>query len=982
MKNLVGLGLVAWLAFGGVACGTTDLLIENDAVEVDNGNGDPGLAETAVDVTPDPTVEATPDALEAGETASDATEVNEVEVEVGPKAFLSARKVAKIADLIGGDNAYGLVNRAWIIENSRVRFLVQDAGTSVHLYIYGGNLIDADVERAAGVAGNDQFREMFAIVGFRVSSSEKVEVIADGSDGKQAVLRVTGQDVNTNMIALLDNLAQPLGVTIQTDYILDPDVPYVLIRTTAINPTATGLSDVAVGDFLSFGGAQHVFTPEKGFGDSAGDVSVVATRGRGASYGYTVTHGTMNLPMVDASGTVALLGTNFAVPPNGGRASFDRYFIVGSGDIASVMEVAYGLRGDATVTLGGTVKDEKGAALAGARVTAVVPKGVGGDRHAASQAVVALDGTYSMKLPAGTYDVVATAPGRATKTASADLSTHGVTVDLAFAAAGQLGLSVTEVDAADPTTAKPVAAMPGKASLICLDDGGASDKAIEESDGSCARSTDESMDNVDRWCELGAYPMGAGKDSICTVLNSAHGIPASVAVKPGHYKVVVSRGPEFELDTVQDVEVKAGETSWVDAKLFRSVDTAGYVAADFHQHTMGSLDAGLEWHEKVIENLDEGVEFAADTEHDMMRSYKPAITDLQVEHWLQGIDADEVSVNTVGHFNVFGQTGELFADSGWAGPLYPYVGTKLFSGKTIPELDAAVRAIPGVKLFQMNHPRDGAAGYAGWVLFDPTTGVSHNPNEPMMWDFNMMEVKDSLGAPDQYLPSSDTAMAQMALSGGASIPVMRDWFAWLNAGHPIAAVHNSDTHFRNNGVGYGRNLLRVGKGTPDAFGLTAVADAVKNQQVVVSSGAFLQVFVEGAEHLGSSDVVTPDAQGKVVARLKVQAPSWIDVNQFEVYGNGRPLMLEAALGQVLQKVGPIDGKLLTVPIPVEGTTATAVVRADVDIQLYPTVDTWYVFVVRGAGNMAPVNGGGVFAYSNALYVDVDGGGFKPLWSGL
>ena len=64
------------------------------------------------------------------------------------------------------------------------------------------------------------------------------------------------------------------------------------------------------------------------------------------------------------------------------------------------------------------------------------------------------------------------------------------------------------------------------------------------------------------------------------------------------------------------------------------------------------------------------------------------------------------------------------------------------------------------------------------------------------------------------------------------------------------------------------------------------------------------------------------------------------------------------------------------------TTATAVVRADVDIQLYPTVDTWYVFVVRGAGNMAPVNGGGVFAYSNALYVDVDGGGFKPLWSGL
>ena len=57
-------------------------------------------------------------------------------------------------------------------------------------------------------------------------------------------------------------------------------------------------------------------------------------------------------------------------------------------------------------------------------------------------------------------------------------------------------------------------------------------------------------------------------------------------------------------------------------------------------------------------------------------------------------------------------------------------------------------------------------------------------------------------------------------------------------------------------------------------------------------------------------------------------------------------------------------------MPGPNGTPDPVVRLDADVRLFPEGDDWYVFVARGPGSLSPVGDGGVFAYTNPVYVQV------------
>ena len=118
--------------------------------------------------------------------------------------------------------------------------------------------------------------------------------------------------------------------------------------------------------------------------------------------------------------------------------------------------------------------------------------------------------------------------------------------------------------------------------------------------------------------------------------------------------------------------------------------------------------------------------------------------------------------------------------------------------------------------------------------------------------------------------------------------------------------------------------------------------------------------------------------GDVTVDLTVTAASWVDVSRMEVYANGRPLHLIEVAGVLLENEIPEDTDPLWVPIPLPNTTPTDVERLRTMVHLYPKVDTWYVFLVRGGQNLTPVGMGTPYAYTNPLYVDADGDGvFTP-----
>ena len=936
MKRLAAIFLAITTTW---ACGTgghgsgsdpgVDLALDAEAI--------PGT-DAAADADALPDVELPPEA--SSDTADD-------EAATPPKPFLSARKTATAADLATGDNAYGVTGKSWVVENSVARFVIQDKDVAVHLDLYGGNIIDADRHREPGEAGDDQWREMFPIVAFRGAAVDGVEVVADGSDGQQADLRVSGHDAPTGIIGFLDSIAQPIGVRIVTDYILLPDQPWIRLHTEVYNDGDTEIPEPIVGEFLSFGGAQKIFAPEAGFANNAGSLSVLASVGRGASYGYTIESGELSIPVVDASGTVAVLPTTFSLPAKG-HAGFDRYLIVGTGDVESVLAAARILRHADATALQGTVKDAKGNPVAGALVT-VFPAGKGtADKSGkpVTQVAVAADGTFGAGLPAGKWDLVASADGRTRVVSTVDLTSGPASAGIVLGPAGTVALTVHEVDAGGTD----LGAIPGKASLYCLQGAEAPWDQLNESE----------------------------RYGLCEVIFTAHGSDQAL-VKPGHYKVLVSRGPEYEQFIVDDLEVKGGETATVDAKLRRSLDTTGYLSADFHQHTLGSIDAAPTHLEKVVENLAEGVEVAAITDHDNMTSYTPAINTLGVSAWIRSLDGDEVSVNGVGHFNIFGPQGQVYDDQRRDGTLFQYVGGKLFANRTLPQLFAAIRQIPGVRDIHVNHPRDGIMGYLSWIAYDPILGVAHNTAEPMAWDFDSIEVKDSLGTPSMFMPDQDKVISQRSAGGDQSIPILMDWFSLLNLGRHTCAVGASDAHARNSGVGYCRNLLRLGTDKPDQTTMTAILDAVLAQKNVVSNGPFIQVFVGGLERMGHTEVVTATGN-QVVVRVKAQAASWLNLSSLLVYGNGRPVPLALVDGKLVeQSPAPADPtSLFVTALPIPGGTSDAIVRADVEVTLKPAVDTWYVFIVEGTGNLSPVGNGSPFAYTNPLYVDVDGNGFTPL----
>ncbi len=107
-------------------------------------------------------------------------------------------EVSERSQLIGGPTALGDVGD-YMLENDRVRVVVQDKTYNRGSGVFGGSLIDADLVRASNVgdelggSGNDSFGEMFPAFFLEMIDPENVEVVADGSDGGPAIIEVRGR---------------------------------------------------------------------------------------------------------------------------------------------------------------------------------------------------------------------------------------------------------------------------------------------------------------------------------------------------------------------------------------------------------------------------------------------------------------------------------------------------------------------------------------------------------------------------------------------------------------------------------------------------------------------------------------------------------------------------------------------------------------------------------------------------------------------
>ena len=250
-----------------------------------------------------------------------------------------ARVIADASDLLGGPGAEGQLGDI-LLRNDEIALIVEAAGHIHGSALSGGHVIDG----GAAPLWYDEFGQSVTLLGVwpRQAVYDTVRVESDGASGEAIVLAV-GRD------------SDDPNVTVRTRYSLSGADRFVSV-TTEIGNNGPAAIAYQAGDAITWGHTLH-FLP--GYGFDASWISTVsewlAGRGEDTCYGYCVAEGTF--PATHGSSWSDPLPLEAEVAA-GGTASFTRYLIVASPDLASVSDVVHEIRGRETGTLQGGVADQ------------------------------------------------------------------------------------------------------------------------------------------------------------------------------------------------------------------------------------------------------------------------------------------------------------------------------------------------------------------------------------------------------------------------------------------------------------------------------------------------------------------------------------------------------------------------------------------------------------------------------------------------
>jgi hypothetical protein len=323
---------------------------------------------------------------------------------------------------------------------------------------------------------------------------------------------------------------------------------------------------------------------------------------------------------------------------------------------------------------------------------------------------------------------------------------------------------------------------------------------------------------------------------------------------PGRYRVLVTRGPEYDLldDTV---DVPPGGAGRTEGTLVRRVETAGHLAADLHVHTAASTDAGTPPHDRALACAAEGVDVVVAADHNAATDLSAAIRDRGLDPWLAAVAGVEITTDLsrtpIGHVNAF----PVAVDPGGA-----TVDPVPWLDLSFPEIVAGIRRVPGA-LAQVSHPRSPMNGTFALLGFRPADGTATGP---FTADVDLVEVANGLGF-------EQTAAATA------------DWAALVRCGRRIVPVGGSDAHaLAAPPCGFARTWVFAGRDSPAGLGAEAFASAVRSGRVVVSTGPFVALRV-GDVPSGGTAATTLHG---VLVQLRVEAAPWVDVRRVRVLVNG------------------------------------------------------------------------------------------------
>jgi len=795
------------------------------------------------------------------------------------------------AALLTGPTAKGRVGD-YKLYNDKVAFIIASDSRAGGFGFnpYAGTIVDADRVHADGEPGTSTFGEVIVAVDLSVLSPTEIEVVNDGTDGSAARIRVHGAEAP---LPLLDVLLSKLLE--RETHEIDFDVEYVL------EPDAEWLQiDYILHNrgkaFVELGAPMSVFM----FGDGAQPFL--------PGYGYV---------QVDSGSTGSYYGAIaddisyiYGRPDRRLEVVLNR-----SGIVVGVHGREKQLRGGETFTFSHVLAVGDGDLAATQKLwrrasNVPEPPTLSGEVAYPDGSPVANARVHVLDAVRVERDYITT-----TRTDAAGRWQASLPSGTYLVSATLVGHRTTE-----PVTATVES---GNAAMtLQMDPPGFIQYAITDDRGQplpAKLTVKPQQGGVERPPgRFGAGPEPSG------VLHTEYNVTGSgrFALPPGDHEVWVSRGGEYTV-VEQAVTVAPGATAQVTASLSRVVDTTGWMSTDTHVHAQLSPDSPDLYPFKVSAMVVEGLELPISTEHEAIGDFNPAIKALGLEAWMKGVIGSEITTYTYGHFNAWPLVQDLAA---------PGNGRIDWYYKDPAETFAAIRANAGKPFIQVNHPRAPAVGgYFSAMGLDPTTATASRDD---VWstDFDGIEVANGCGI------------------GHIENETMPDWFGFLNAGVRKWAVGSTDSHKAGHGqLGYPRTYVAMPTDDPAVAKIDDFSAAMKAGKMIITCGPFFTVTVNG---VGVGETATVNG-AEVIARVKVQAPPYMDIDTIELVYDG------------------------TVVEQIDVPASTDVVRFDGDIPMAVNagIDSWMIVRVRGGDSHSGwASRRPSYAFSNPIFLDMDGDG--------
>ncbi|HUS68005.1 MAG TPA: CehA/McbA family metallohydrolase [Kofleriaceae bacterium] len=822
--------------------------------------------------------------------------------------------IATDDELIGGPAATGLAGDFYIA-NDRVRFVIQAPGRAMEPNPWGGNPIDASRRAEDGSWTPDHMGEVgFLYRAGRTCGHETMEVVQDGSGGGAAVLRARGRSVvfdtinfkGIGALPIRDDLDPDVGDSVDcaTTYILRPGATTLEVAWTLFNPT-DALVAGPFGATGELGGEAEPFARGLGFfrsridplaGDETGAPHMIF-QGPNVAYGEVPRMADPSAPssIIALAGHSILYGVedplglvseeNWALrlePEKGDTFWLD---LVVARDAAGVEAHQRRGRGEPVAPVAGKVAlVPSGGAAAGARVgffeDADGDGELGADDPVVAFADCGADGGFTVELGTGTYLAQAHVRDLARSPAQEVVVEEDETAAVTFELPDPAVFQHTTVDDA---TGDP---LPVKLTVIGAHPAPRDHRVFADDDG---RGGLVSMLHA-----VYGTSDPAGDDP---------GDPPLVLPAGGPYRVYATRGPEWSFDSAL-VEPAAGETGTLSFRLRHVVDTGGYVATEFHQHSLGSEDSAVAYEDRLATLLTEGIEYFASTDHNYLSDYDPLIDAMGLRGWIDAVVGVEATSAVWGHFNGY----PLERDDA-----HPSGGAPDWASPDEDGLDLLPRELwqdmrdRGARVVQINHARalgnDDHQQYFDRVAlgfdFEARTFGGDPAAQPVPSSW-LRQPEDQ----DLFSEAFDAIEVWNGFSTGDSDGdgvvelrnmdrLLRDWMNFLSLGKIYTPVGNSDSHrLWSTAAGLPRTLVRVADdsseaiadGVDDEVYATLLGEGSSRRDVIVTDGPLVRVTRGGSEAsvIGGELDAT---DGTAELAISFQTAEWMEIDTIEVFAN-------------------------------------------------------------------------------------------------